>query len=461
LSTDTRNISPGSLFIPLQGERFDGHHYLQQALAQGAQAALANTAWWGQQSPEVQQLLTGRVLLVPDTLAAYLALARHHRRRCAASVIALTGSSGKTTTKEMFYAALAPLAPTQKTEKNYNNEVGLCQTLLALQPETRYLVVEMAMRGPGQIRLLTQHGCPDMAIVTNVGPAHIEFLGSLENIARAKCEIFEGLAPNNGLAMVNGDDALLVATAQQQFPQRSFHRYCLEEAQGLAPCPDTGGARFTYQGHPVWLSVWGRHFVSNALAVLRAGQLFGLPIESLAAGLATFSPSAGRGNTVVLPGLPDAVVIEDAYNANPASAQASVTAFLESVASAAPGARRAGGAKPGPRVLVMAGMNELGAFSKAYHEAFGAWLQEAGASGRLTALVTVGEDALHIAAGARGASFTILSVSEAGEVAAKLGPWLVPGVQILLKGSRSYQLERLTQQLEEMLAADVPSLPVS
>ncbi len=436
LSTDTRSIGPGTLFIPLSGDRFDGHDYLAQAFQQGASAALASRKKWDTH-PEWQGF--PNLIVVEDPLLAYLALARHHRRQINPTVVAVTGSSGKTTTKDMLYAALSTHFVTQRTEKNHNNEVGLSQTLLALQPGTDVLIAELAMRGRHQIDLLSHHAEPDIGLVINVGPAHIGLLGSIEEIARAKCEIFDGMDPARSVGLVNQDDTLLFQTAQTVW-NGTLETYGREEAENCHPTTE-GGTAFTYQGHPVTLTVPGQHNVSNALAVLRVGQLLGVPLEKLIQGLAAYIPSAGRWEKTPLPGYTNAWVINDAYNANPSSMQASLAAFLETPEA---------GLK---KVLVLGAMNELGSFSQEYHTTLGQWLcQQSG----IEAVFAVGEDAHWLAEAAKNAPYPVYHVPDSASVADTLrknGPSLDQTL-LYLKGSRTFQLESIPTRL---MGQEVPS----
>lgn len=436
LSTDTRSIGPGTLFIPLSGERFDGHDYLPQAFQQGASAALVSRKKWEAQ-PEWHGF--PNLMVVEDPLLAYLALARHHRRQINPTVVAVTGSSGKTTTKDMLYAALSTHFVTQRTEKNHNNEVGLSQTLLALQPGTEVLIAELAMRGRHQIDLLSHHAEPDIGLVINVGPAHIGLLGSIEEIARAKCEIFDGMDPARSVGLVNQDDTLLFRTAQTAW-NGTLETYGLQEAEDCRPT-ETGGTTFTYQGHPVILTVPGQHNVSNALAVLHVGQLLGVPLEKLIQGLTTYTPGAGRWEKTPLPGYTNAWVINDAYNANPSSMQASLAAFLQTPET---------GLK---KVLVLGAMNELGAFSQEYHTTLGQWLsQQPG----IEAVFAVGEDAHWLAEAAQNTAYPVHHVPDAASVAdtlRKTGPSLDQTL-LYLKGSRTFELETIPARL---MGQEVPS----
>ncbi len=444
ISTDSRTLRPGSgdFFLPIAGENFDGHAYLAAVFDQGAAGAFAQKDRLAK-NPDWANL--PNLIVVDDTTQAYLAVARHHRRRMKARIVALTGSSGKTTTKEMLFRAFSEAARTQCTQKNFNNEIGVSQTLLSLQPDTDILIVEMGMRGLGEIGLLSRCAEPDLALVINVGPAHIGRLGSLENIAQAKCEIFEGLNPDTGIGLVNGDDALLLDTARRVWHRQGMKgeldTYSLKEARNISTTP-TGGMRFEYGKQAVELALPGEHMVSNALAVLKTGELLGLATDKLAQGLCAFQPAEGRWHREPLTGFENVWIIDDAYNANPASMKASLAAFL---------GQDAAGLK---RFLVIGGMKELGDDAPEYHKALGEWL---GTLGGIDGLFTVGEEGPWIAEAAREkADFPVVHLAGSDDHALNAQS-LIESLQrlncplkdalLFLKGSRAYRLEKLAEGL--------------
>jgi UDP-N-acetylmuramoyl-tripeptide--D-alanyl-D-alanine ligase len=439
LWTDTRTLQSGDFFLPLSGENFDGHHYLESAFASGAIGAFVQREK-AQAHPEWQKL--PNLIAVEDPLAAYLAVARYHREKINPLVIAVTGSSGKTTTKEMLYAALSPLKKTVKTEKNFNNEVGVCQTLLALKPGTEVLVVEMGMRGLRQIAILSQAARPDIALIVNVGPAHIGMLGSLENIARAKMEITEGMDPEQGTLVLHGDNPMLTLLAPTLWAGPTA-LYSIKEAQHIQPYflngGDTGptGVQFNYQGIHVRIPLPGEHMVSNALGVLKAGQALGLDLQKLAHGLAQFVPEKGRWERTALAGYTNVWIINDAYNANPDSAMASIKAFLETATQRQ------------RHILVLGGMKELGDFTQEYHEKLGRWLA---AQSAVDALFTVGEEARWIADAAQNARFPVRYAETIEHLTQQLALGSIPleDAVIYLKGSRAYKLDDLPAALSQI-----------
>ncbi|WP_373532664.1 UDP-N-acetylmuramoyl-tripeptide--D-alanyl-D-alanine ligase [Vampirovibrio sp.] len=443
LWTDTRSIQPGDFFLPLSGERFDGHHYLEQAFEAGAVGAFVERHQ-AAQNPQWQKL--PNLIAVDSPVLAYLAMARYHREKINPVVIAVTGSSGKTTTKEMLYAALSPLKQTVKTEKNFNNEVGVSQTLLALRPGTEILIVEMGMRGLRQICLLSEAARPDVAIINNIGPAHIGLLGSLEAIAQAKLEVVEGMNPAQGLLVINQDTPHLSGLAPTLWSGKTVS-YSLNEAQNLQPALEAGveGSRFTYGGVTVTLPVPGEHMVSNALGVLKVGEALGFSAAALASGLSQFKPEKGRGERVMLQGYRDVCVIDDAYNANPDSAKASLKAFLSTV-------------KPGKQnFLVIGGMKELGDFSQQYHQQLGFWLA---AQPHINGLFTLGEEGQWLADAASSATFPVRHAQDIPHLVRQLteGSFTLENAVLYLKGSRAYQLDQIPAALERVaLNLEVPS----
>lgn len=447
LWTDTRTIQSGDFFLPLSGERFDGHDYLEKAFETGAIGAFVSQEK-AKAHPEWQKL--PNLIAVDEPVLAYLDMARHHREKINPLVIAVTGSSGKTTTKEMLYAALSPLKKTVKTEKNFNNEVGVSQTLLALQPGTEILIVEMGMRGLRQISILSEAARPDVAIINNIGPAHIGLLGSLENIAKAKLEIVEGLNPDKGLLVINTDTPYLAELTPTLWQGKTI-AYSLNEAHSMQSfqTEDKEGIRFTYQDVPVELSVPGEHMVSNALGVLKVGEALGFTAAQLAKGLSQFAPEKGRWERVFLKGFDDVCVIDDAYNANPDSAKASLKAFLST-------------ARPDKRhYLVIGGMKELGDFTQSYHEELGRWLA---GQPHIDALFTLGEEGSWLADAASSATYPIRHAQSVEQLVSQLtsGSFELAHAIVYLKGSRAYKLDTIPAALESALqnlnrGAEVPS----
>jgi len=349
VSTDTRLIEANSLFVALQGEKFDGHDFLEAAVKNGATGAVVA------KGKKVDGIIC---IEVEDTLKAYQQLANFHRRRFDIPIVAITGSSGKTTTKEMVAAVLESKFNVLKTEKNFNNEIGLPLTLLGLTDEHEACVVEMGMRGLGQIKELAEIAEPTIAVVTNVGTSHIELLGSQEAIAKAKSELIEAIN-EDGLVILNEDDSYVKEMASAT---TSKVIGCGIEN----PATITGyqirykkdGIKFTCKSFDevfdVFLPMIGTHNVYNALVAIAVGRALGLPSGKIKKALGSFKGIPMRQEIV---SLGDIVILNDSYNANPSSMAESIKAL---------------GQLEGKRKIAMVGdMLELGGFAKQAHEEIG------------------------------------------------------------------------------------------
>lgn len=435
LDTDTRTLEAGSFFLPLKGQSFDGNAYIQKAYEQGAQGAFV-AADFLEQSPDLKRF--PNLIAVPDPLMAYLQLARFHRRRCQAKIVAITGSSGKTTTKEMLYtllvAALGEEA-VQKSEKNFNNEVGVPLTLLNLTEACRVMILEMGMRGLGQIALLSTYAQPDVGIITNVGPAHIGLLKSLENIARAKCEIFTGMDPSATLGIINGDDPLLVDVAGRSW-NGCLESFSLHEVDDIHTLPD-GGVTFQYEDQVFKLGLPGSHNVMNALAGIKTCEAMGIPLKSICNALAQFTAGGGRWQKVQVDGFENLWVINDAYNANPVSLKVSLEAFMDS---------RFQGLQ---KVAVLGGMAELGEYSQQYHHEIGSWMNERGG---LDAVVVVGQEARPLADAISPTNIPTFRVEKNSDVVPLVLERWSRDTILFLKASRAFQLEEIPELLKQQVA---------
>jgi UDP-N-acetylmuramoyl-tripeptide--D-alanyl-D-alanine ligase len=376
------------------------------------------------------------VIVVPDSLRALGDLAAYHRRRMPARVIGITGSNGKTTTKEMTAAIAAERWRVLRSEGNLNNLVGLPLTLLGLEPGDEVAVVEMGMSHAGEIRRLAAIAAPQVGVVTNVGPVHLEGVGDLAGVAAAKGEILEGIAPG-GTAVLNADDPATPAMAARWSGRLlSFGLGATADvrAEGIETAPhgtdftlvlaDGGRARVRLP----WI---GEHNVRNALAAAAAARCLGADGAQIRAGLEKARPAAMRFEIGTIP--PGVTVVNDAYNANPASMRAALAAL-----SRLPGAGR--------RALVLGDMLELGAAAPAEHRELG----RAAAAAAPALLLAVGAFAAEVAGGARAAGLSpsaIATAPDAEAAAALLAAWLRPGDLLLLKGSRGVRLERVLERL--------------
>jgi UDP-N-acetylmuramoyl-tripeptide--D-alanyl-D-alanine ligase len=301
IQTDSRIIKPGEVFLALRGEKFDGHEFIPTAIAQGAIAAIVDFDYENPAFP---------VLQVKNTLEAYQKIGRWWRDRFNIPVIGVTGSVGKTTTKELIAAVLATQGQVHKTFGNFNNEIGVPKTLLELNSEHDYAVIEMAMRGRGQIAELSQVARPTIGVITNVGTAHIELLGSEEAIAEAKCELLAEM-PKDNIAILNYDNPLLLATAAKVW-QGEVLTYGLSggDIQGLLINNDT----IEVAGIQLPLPLPGRHNATNFLAALAVAKVLGIDWSSLKNGVTVNMPT-GRSQRFHLPN--DVLILDETYNAAP------------------------------------------------------------------------------------------------------------------------------------------------
>jgi UDP-N-acetylmuramoyl-tripeptide--D-alanyl-D-alanine ligase len=424
ISTDSRTICPGDLFVPLRGPNFDGHDFLAEAMRRGAAACLSQDVIAGFPVP---------VVGVTDTLIALGDLAAGWRRGFSGPVVAVTGSSGKTTTKDMLRAILAQNGPGIATEGNFNNLIGLPLTLCRLTAEDQWAVVEMGMSSRGEIARLAEIAGPTIGVITNIGPAHLEELLTIEGVARAKGELFAAL-PAGGTAIINADDERVARLPVANGVKRLFYGFdgaATVRATGLAGAGS--GSIFTLRlpegDFPVRLAVPGRHNVANALAAAAAAHAIGIGGEEIARGLAAFRPRGGRLEVVALD--EDVLLLDDSYNANPLSVKAALAALAES-----------GG---GRKLAVLGDMLELGDQAPALHREVGAV-----AAGVVDGLVALGNFAAEVAAGAGEAGLAaerIRVVGDHQEALAVLRSWLVPGSRVLVKGSRGMRMEKISVAL--------------
>jgi len=457
-SIDSRTLQPGELFFAVRGRRLDGHDYVMAALQAGAAAAVVD----GSRMADFPAEARPRLLAVRDSLEALQDLAAAARRRWGGPLVAVTGSMGKTTTKQMIAALLRTRYRVLENEGNLNNQFGLPLSLLRLELETEVGVFELAMSGPGEIRLLAELAAPDVGVVTNVGPVHLEFFPDIEAIARAKFELIETLGERTW-AVLNADDPR-VSRFGERMPGRTLSFGILHpadlRAESLSPngnggwgftvsCSATGSKAFgavkapSGRGHrsPAMdsaavrfhLPLLGQHNVLNALAALATGSLFGIPLSSLREAVADLRPAPMRGEVVKL--AHGALVVNDCYNSSPLALEA----MLTGVASLP--ARR--------RIAVLGGMFELGPSAEALNAQCGARVAELG----FDLLVTVGAESLPLAYGAVARSFPpgrCIHLESSEDAGNWLRENLVEGDVVLLKASRAVHLEKAWEQLEPL-----------
>lgn len=420
---DSRQLKPGQLFIALKGENFDGHDFALQALQQGAAAVIVDHAM-----PDVTP-----ALLVADCYAALGQLAAHWRSQFDLPLVAITGSNGKTTVKEMLAAILteasADADKVLATQGNLNNHIGLPLTLLKLREQHRYAVTEMGMNHSGEISYLSQIAQPDVAVINNAGYAHIGELGSIEAIAKAKAEIFTGLA-TDGVAVINADDVFAPLWRQSAGTHKIISFGVETPADVSATYTLHADASqlniITAQGDvEVNLPAPGKHNVLNALAASAAALALNVPLTIIAAGLESYSGVKGRLQS--LSGINAALVIDDSYNANPASMKAAIDVLS---------------AKTGEKILVLGDMGELGTAAAALHAEIGHYAKAAG----INQLMTLGNLSLHTSeAFGLGASHYI----SAADLTAALAAQMQPNSVVLVKGSRFMAMERIVHSISK------------
>ncbi|MBF2063420.1 MAG: UDP-N-acetylmuramoyl-tripeptide--D-alanyl-D-alanine ligase [Calothrix sp. C42_A2020_038] len=413
IQTDTRLLKPGEIFVALRGEKFDGHGFVPMAIEKGALAAIVDFEYQSQGLP---------VLQVKNTLKAYQDIARWWRDSHDIPVIGVTGSVGKTTTKELIAAVLATQGKVHKTYANFNNEIGVPKTLLEIDNSHDFAVIEMAMRGRGQIAELTHIARPTIGVITNVGTAHIELLGSEEAIAQAKCELLAEM-PNNGVAILNHDNPLLMEMAAKVW-QGEVVTYGLSGGDIHGNLIDNHTIEVAGMRLPLPLA--GRHNATNYLAALAVAKVLDISWSSLQSGVEVNMPS-GRSQRFTLPN--DVIILDETYNAAPEAMLAALSLLAET-----PGKRR---------IAVLGAMKELGERSHQLHQRVGEMVK----SLKLDALLVLvdGQDAETIVKSAEGIpseSFTCHT-----EMAARLKSYVQAGDRLLFKAAHSVGLDKVVNQL--------------
>ena len=423
-STDTRSISPGDLFIALRGPNHDGNAYVDQAFRKGAAAAIADQrrAEWPENYP---------LLLVPDSLLALQSVATWARRQWGGEVVGVTGSAGKTSSKDIIAAMLAVGMPVGKTIGNLNNHIGVPLSILRLPSNARVAVLEMGMNHAGEIRDLCAIARPRIGVVTNVGHAHMEAFDSIEGVAAAKRELVEAL-PSDGIAVLNADDPL-VSRFRASHPGRTVTFGLSEGADVRAEDVECGsdGARFRVGGVPFHSPLIGRHSVLNLLAGIAVAGLYGIRLEQLTGVVSEFVATSMRGERILHNGT---LILNDCYNSNPDAARAMIDVLRDTPAKR--------------RIAVLGEMLELGRWAESLHRDVGRYVASSG----IDVLVGIRGEARHLvdaateAGQAVNAAYFFPDAAEAGDLLRKIAR---PGDVILFKGSRGTHVERA---LERFLA---------
>src|SRR5690606_34270357 len=416
---DTRLIKPGNLFVPLKGEQADGHDYVDKALVQGASAVL-----WQKDMPNPPE--NTAVLMVEDTLLALQQLAKSYLDQLNVKVIGITGSNGKTTTKDIAAAVFAQKYKVHKTEGNFNNHIGLPITVLSMPEETEVAILEMGMSQKGEISVLTKIARPDVAIITNIGEAHLQDLGSRQGIAEAKLEILEGLK-DNGLFIYPGDEPLLAnVDAPHSF---TFGETANNEFYPVDIQMDEQGSSFSVPAlseSSFYLPIAGKHNILNSLAVLLAARKLSISIESMKAGLKSVALSSMRMEWH--DGVKNTKILNDAYNASPTSMKA-VISMLESL-----NVER-------DKDVVLGDMLELGDQEINFHVQIGELINPE----NIKYVFTFGPLAQHIAAGARKnfPENRVFAFMDKSELITTLHDKISGNELILVKASRGMKLEEV------------------
>jgi len=442
ICTDSRSIRRGDLFVALQGEQFDGHEFVAAAFAQGAIGAIVHDQYRPRVSKRQESRSVPFLLGVRDPLFAYQQLAMHHRSRFEIPVIAVTGSNGKTTTKEMTAAVLGQRWRTLRTEGNYNNRIGVPHTLFRLTKRHQAAVIEMGVDARGQTTRLGEIVCPTIGIITNIGPDHLEFFGSMEGSAQAKAELLD-LLPADGTAVLNADDPYfdyLASRARSRVVSFGLSEKADVRAVGLTSDVKRG-TKFDLllpgRGRPIGVTmrVHGTHNVLNALSAAATGFVLNLSGATISEGLATFRPAAMRSQIVAHHGIQ---IINDCYNANPASMKAAIELLAKWMPARA-------------RVAVLGDMLELGAQAKPLHREVGAYL-----AGRdVSRLIACGSLGREIAEGARQGGMSGAAITEVADAVAAadfLRAEVRQGDIVLVKASRGMKMEQVVQRLTGMRA---------
>ena len=429
VTTDSRAVKPGELFVALKGGNFDGHDYCAKAVELGAAGVVV--------SHDVEGLPAGvAVFKVEDTLLAYQQLAHAYRlKQQGLKVFAITGSNGKTSTKDLLAACLGAKYKVVKTQGNFNNEIGLPKTLLSIQPDTDIAVVEMGMRGLGQIAELCRIAEPDSGLITNVGETHMELLGSMENIGKAKSEIVVNL-PADGFAVLNGDNEYVLKAAgltKAKVIYFGLGENC--DYRGSNIVTSALGTTFTCtekatgKSVSVRLQLIGEHNVYNALSAIAGAACYGVSMEDSAKALATARLTGSRQEIIYIG---DITFINDAYNASPASMEAALKTLAEAK-KAAHGSVRT--------IAVLADMLELGAISEDAHRRVGRWAVENG----VDYVLTYGPEAAYISEEVKKLGGETAHFADRQGAADKLRQLAAAGDIILLKGSNSMQVGKMLE----------------
>lgn len=409
-STDTRTISNGDFYIPLKGANFDGETFIDKAIENGA-VGYFTTSNKAADGAKV-------VLKVENTLTAYLQLANYIRNKFKPKVVMITGSSGKTTTKELVYSVCSQNFNTVKTAANHNNEIGFCQTVFNINENTEVLIIEAGMRGLGEIELISKYAEPDISIISNVGTAHIGRLGSRENIAKAKCEITKFQNPDG--VLIAHDDQLIKNTVCYNGKQIY---YSINDVKILKK--EIGCSEFEYKSNTYTLNIEGDYNIENSISAIETGLELGMSPEQIKKGLEVYKPIEKRWETECIGGYN---IINDSYNANPESMKATLNTIFDLYPNS---------------IVILGNMGELGENETDYHKEIAEYINKKGANG--CSILTVGNLAKHISD-----NITVCAsknFQSNNEISVYILNNIKKGATIFLKASRSMKFEDILSNL--------------
>lgn len=424
VSTDSRTCGSEMLFFALRGEKFDGHEFIAEVFARGALAAVVEEKWFAS-APKRR----GNFLIVADTLQALQRLGQNIRKRWGGCVLAITGSNGKTTTKEMVAAVLSQKKIVHKTTGNLNNHIGVPATLTEISPAHEMLVLEMGTNHFGEIAQLCEIAEPDLGLITNIGHAHLEFFGDLAGVARAKKELFDHLAAHDGVAFLNADDAHLVNALPARMKAVTFGLNKPAQIQGKIVAQDEAGrVTLAWKNVHIHLQIPGGHHAGNALAAVAVGSFFGLNAAEIKRGVEACAAPSKRMEVMQRGGI---TIINDAYNANPDSMRAALQ-FLAQKSMP----------EGGRRVAILGDMLELGPAADDYHRELGEFIKTL----PIQAVFALGPHMRQLVA-AIGRECWALHFDKQEDLIAEVKQSLRPGDVMLLKGSRGMRMEEVVGHL--------------
>ncbi|MBU1932944.1 MAG: UDP-N-acetylmuramoyl-tripeptide--D-alanyl-D-alanine ligase [Candidatus Omnitrophica bacterium] len=433
VSTDTRRLKPGELFVAIKGDRFNGHNFILDAVSKGAGGALVQDGCITNSNFDMRGV---SFISVPDSIKALGDIARFHKARFSIPLIGITGSNGKTTTKEMTSAILARKLNVLKNFGTENNHIGVPLTLMRLKPEHKLIVLEMGANHLGEIRRLSEIAMPSMAVITNIGPSHLDHLKDLETVLKAKSEILESLSGEGAQVVINGDDETLSGLKTDLKVVRfglnkEFDFYA--DKVNLEP----DGINFRLNGKwDIEIGLVGRHNIYNALAAIAASWGFGVSIEDVKDALKEFRVPNMR---MEVKRLRDIRIINDTYNSNPLSMRQAIESLKDMTTK-------------GRKILVAGDMLELGTLSGRFHHLVGRQAAESG----IDLIVAVGKLAEHIAKGAQEAGMSDKKIKMCNltkEACAAVLQLIKKGDTILVKGSRAMKMEQIVTELEAQFKA--------